>query len=710
MLNPRNVLALCFAAFAAAVIAAVAVALWLVIVRLPEAAAQLTTIIVIYGGGLALVLVTVIVLLWAYMDRAFTQPLVSMVRGIQTAIHANYQHRIHIADGHQLDGLPGAVNELIRQIALARISTSEAIATATAKVETQKNQLATVLRDLHEGVIVCSLDHRILLYNARALALLHIGGDIGLDRSMFRFMTRQPIEHALGGLTRRLSDGDYRDHADRLTAPFVVATTDGRYMLQGRIGLILDAEGKASGYVLSFEDRTDDLATIGRRDRLLRDATEGLRAPMANLRAAAEILSSGAAMALDEQDGFKRVVLQESYQLSSHVEQLASQYRDLVTGHWPMSDIYSPNLLHSLERRLREQRDISMTIVGLPAWLRGDSYSLLELLDRLIVRVSGYIGAGSFEVEATAGDSHVYIDVIWNGKVVPTHELGHWLADTVDDALGGLSLEEILQRHRTDVWSLAYDADRAQLRLPLTPADRKLRTQRAELPQRPEFYDFDLLHRDLLHRPAMADARGSLPLTSLNYVAFDTETTGLKPLQGDEIVSIAGVRIVNGRILTGESFERLVDPKRPIPQESIRFHGITEAMIADKPPIAVVLPQFRAFVGDGVLVAHNAAFDMKFLQQKETESGIAFTGPVLDTLLLSAYLHDHTHQHGLDAVADRFGVPVQGRHTALGDTLVVAGIFIKMINLLAARGVVTLDDALAVSEKMVEIRTRQEAL
>lgn len=702
-MSPRSVLALCFAGFAAAVIATVAVAVYLITVRLPGTAAQLTTIVVIYGGGLALVLVTVIVLLWAYMDRAFAQPLSAMVRGIQTAIHANYHHRIEIEDGHQLDGLPAAVNELIRQIAQVNISTSEAIAAATEKVETQKTQLATVLRDLHEGVIVCSLDHRILLYNARALALLRIGGEIGLDRSLFRFMSRQPIQHAITGLTAHFAGEEYRVHPDRLNTPFVVATTDGRHMLQGRIGLILDANKSASGYVLSFEDRTEDLATIGRRDRLLRDATEGLRAPMANLRAAAEILAGDVTMAVDEQNNFKTVVLQESCQLSSRLEQLAARYRDLIVDHWPMADIYSPNLFHTLDRRMREQRDIRVSIVGLPVWLRGDSYSLLELLDRLIVRVSRYVGQSAFEVEAVAGEYHVYVDVTWNGAAVPTYELDRWRTDTVEDALGGLSLEEILQRHRTDLWSLAADGDRAQLRLPLRPPERQPDRLREDLPERPEFYDFDLAQR-----PAIAGALGSRPLTSLTYVAFDTETTGLKPLLGDEIVSIAGVRIVNGRILTGESFERFVNPRRPIPAVSIRFHGITEAMVADKPPITVVLPQFRSFVGDAVLVAHNAAFDMKFLQQKEAESGVEFTGPVLDTLLLSAYLHDHTNRHTLDAMAARFGVPVQGRHTAIGDSLVVAGVLIKMINLLAARGVVTLDDALAVSQRMVETRMRQE--
>jgi exonuclease, DNA polymerase III, epsilon subunit family len=688
-----------------AVIGAVAVAVYLILSRLPEAAAQLTTIVVIYGGGLALLLVSVIVILWAYMDRAFAQPLAAMVRGIQTAIHANYHHRIEIEEGHQLDGLPTAVNDLIRQIAKANVSIGEAIATATQKVETQKSQLASVLRDLHEGVIVCSPDHRILLYNARALALLHVGGEIGLDRSLFRLMTRHPIQHALNGLSTRLASDEHRLHPDRLTAPFVVTTTDGRNMLQGRIGLILDASKKASGYVLSFEDRTEDLATIGRRDRLLRDATEGLRGPMANLRAAAEILTGGAEMAQEERAGFRNVVLQESYMLSSRIEQLAAQYRELVADHWPMADIYSPNLIHSLERRMREQRDLRLTMLGLPVWLRGDSYSLLELLDRLIVRVSRFVGAVEFEVEAVAGEYHVYIDVTWNGPAVPTHELDRWLSDTIEDALGGLSLEEVLQRHRTDVWSLAADGERARLRLPLRPPEQQQTRLREELPDRPEFFDFDLLHR-----PVVTDVRGSVPLKALTYVAFDTETTGLKPLLGDEIVSIAGVRILNGRILTGESFERLVDPKRPIPPESIRFHGITEAMIEDKPPITVVLPQFRSFVGDAVLVAHNAAFDMKFLQLKESECGARFTGPVLDTLLLSAFLHDHTHRHTLDAVAARFGVPIQGRHTALGDSLVTAGVFIKMINLLAARGVVTLDDALAVSTRMVETRMRQAAM
>ena len=167
------------------------------------------------------------------------------------------------------------------------------------------------------------------------------------------------------------------------------------------------------------------------------------------------------------------------------------------------------------------------------------------------------------------------------------------------------------------------------------------------------------------------------------------------------------MRIVNGRILTGESFERMVNPRRSIPKDSIRFHGITDDMVKDKPPIQVVLPQFRAYVGDAVLVAHNAAFDVKFLKLREGESGVGFDMAVLDTMLLSCFLHDYTPKHNLDVVAQRFGIPVHGRHTALGDAMVTAGCFLKMLEMLETHDVRTLEQALAVSERIMQVKTRQ---
>ena len=174
---------------------------------------------------------------------------------------------------------------------------------------------------------------------------------------------------------------------------------------------------------------------------------------------------------------------------------------------------------------------------------------------------------------------------------------------------------------------------------------------------------------------------------------FDTETTGLRPSEGDELIAIGAVRIVNGRILTGETFERLINPGRPIPASSVRIHGITEDMVRDKPPARIVLAQFKNFVGDGVLVAWNVAFDMRFLELKQEEAGVRFNNPVLDALLLSIYVSNDAINHSLLATAERLGVVVTGRHTALGDAMATAAIWVKLLDLLEARGIRTLGQA-----------------
>ncbi len=229
-----------------------------------------------------------------------------------------------------------------------------------------------------------------------------------------------------------------------------------------------------------------------------------------------------------------------------------------------------------------------------------------------------------------------------------------------------------------------------KLRLPTPMMD--IRSKNRPLPgSRPVYYEFDLFNQG-----GAADM-GSLPLRKLTYVVFDTETTGLNPAGGDEIIQIGAVRIVNGRILQGEVIDQLVDPRRAIPHDSTAIHGITGEMVSGQPTVAELLPHFHRFVDGAVLVAHNAAFDLRFLQLKERESGVSFNQPVLDTLLLSSIIHPHQESHSLEGIARRLNLTVVGRHTALGDALVTAELLLKLIPLLEARGIMTLDDAVKAS-------------
>ena len=218
------------------------------------------------------------------------------------------------------------------------------------------------------------------------------------------------------------------------------------------------------------------------------------------------------------------------------------------------------------------------------------------------------------------------------------------------------------------------------------------------LPARPELYNFDKLNP-----PMHVEELGGKTLRQMTYVVFDTETTGLKPTAGDEIISIAGVRVVDGVIDEVEPFSRLVDPGMTIPKESIRFHGITDDMVKGEAAVTEVIRDFKDWVGDAVLVAHNAAFDMKFLKLKEDAAGVRFDNLVLDTLLLSVFADQDSKNHSLDAMAERMGIEIDGRHTALGDSIATAKVFVRLLEMLEARGVTTLRHAIKGSVKVEDI-------
>jgi DNA polymerase-3 subunit epsilon len=413
-------------------------------------------------------------------------------------------------------------------------------------------------------------------------------------------------------------------------------------------------------------------------------------------------MSAYPTMSTNERRAFEQVILREGDVLSERLEALDREYRGLSAAHWPMADIHSLDLFNCVVRDLREAGGPKVTMIGLPLWLHGDSHSLVLALERVLGNLAAAAGTDSFDIEALLGDKRVYVEIAWQGSPLPSATLDAWCGEALPGALGLATLRDVLNRHGSEMWSRADAPGRATLRMPL-PAPERLQfvpAARPIVPPRPEFYDFELLRAP--RAPVSAQ-----PLKSLSYVVFDTETTGLRPSEGDEIISIGAVRIVNGRILTGETFSRLVNPRRPIPPESMQYHHINDAMVADAPPAEVVLPQFKTFAADSPLVAHNAAFDLKFLTMKEEQCGVRFDNLPLDTLLIAAYLFPEFTDYSLDALADRLGIGITGRHTALGDAMATAAVFTRLIDLLEARNITTLSALMEASKMTLAIRAGQ---
>ncbi len=691
-----------FALLAIAIPLIVGAGLWLAGHRLEG---NPTPHLVLFGGFIVFALIGVVVWVWQMFDLNVARPIQTIARDLQTLLHANPQHALDTNAVRYLGLLGPVVGEIGAAFAATRADIAKEVDEATRSLEEQRRQLEAILRELNEGVIVCNANHRILLYNRRALQILGMTEEMGLGRPLFSILNQQPFILTLDRLTSRYLEGRYTTHPEYLMTNLVFAKTDGSLILEGRMNLIVDEADKSiSGYVLTFDDVTEELKGLITSDRLMRSTLEELRHPVANLRAAVEMLQEMPDDDVEGRHAFERVLGEESTKLSDELERFGNEYRTIVTSQWPMSDVHSDNLFNALTRRYRDDESITCDVTGDPIWLRCDSTTVVALLDHIIRKALIELDCDTFLLQAREAQNRVYLEVIWNGDLASPSMLERWLGEPIERGLG-LSGAEILEHHKSEVWCEPTSNKMARLRIPLLPprSTHTASTSTSPLPIRLEFYDFNLLKAEQFG--AIADRS----LRDLTYVVFDTETTGLEPSNGDEIIQIAGVRILNGRILTGEAFDHLVDPGRRIPELATRITGISQEMVTGKPKIQDVLPRFHDYVGDAVLVAHNAAFDMKFLQLKQDACKVTFENPVLDTVLLSATVHDHTNQHTLDAVAERFSIeiPPETRHTAIGDSLATAGVLLKLIDLLEVQGIRTLGQAIEASNKIVEIRRMQ---
>jgi DNA polymerase-3 subunit epsilon len=639
--------------------------------------------------------------LWLALNRLVLVPAGRLSRSVRAVLESRSSDTSLVPPKtHILGDLPARIDDLVTSLRNTRRDVRKTAQTESARVETQKAWLEAILQGLAEGVFVCNRQHRIMLYNGAAVDLLDQPDRIGLGRSIGDLLSLAPLRHSLTRLeARHIADPDA---PMKLSAPFVCTSADRAKILHGRMALLHDGSGRVTGYLITLVDISDELALLAKGDGVRRALTRDLRGMVGNLRAAAETMTSYPDMKPEDRLAFERVILDESERISDTIDDLGREVRGHMLGRWPMADIYVTDLVKCLEQNL-EDGPIRVTMVGVPLWIHGDSLSLIQSLEFLVGKLHETTGASAFDIEPMLGDKRVYLDIVWEGAPVPAGVLESWLDLPCSPEVESQRLRDVLERHGSEPWSTnTARPGFAMLRLPLiAPSRPQFVPEVKRLPARPEFYDFGLMRE---HQGNAAIA--AMPIRALSFVVFDCEMTGLQPMQGDEIIQIGAVRVVEGRILTGESFERLVNPGRPIPPASIKFHGLTDADVAGKPGIIQVLPEFRAYAGESVLVGHNAAFDLKFLTLKEAAAGVRFDNPVLDTMLVSSMLDGAEEDHSLDALCDRYGISITGRHTALGDTIGTAELLLKLIDRLEAQGLITFGQVMKASNMAAELRHR----
>ncbi len=660
-----------------------------------------------------------------YLVRYFMTAPARLLENAQILLGTDVKRNL-VPDGSpENKKLTELINQLVEQRESLREEMDQRVQEASRNTELEKNRLAALMSELTQSVVVCNLDGRILLYNNRARTQFRAlskapsvaGGVelIGLGRSIYSVFDRKLVAHALENIQHRLQRG-----AAMPSAQFVTTTQAGqllRVQMTPVRAVKMPAEGsddaplqtnELTGFVLMLDNITRDFEEDSEKDRVLYSLTEGSRAAIANAQAAVEVLEYPD-LEPEMRERLLCVVRDEIHSLGKRIEEMQTSSANSLRSRWPLEEMLGADLIEAAIRRIEASLAVKASAdnVDTSLWLKVESFSLLQALVHLAGKLQAECQVQTVQLRLQTNGQRACLDMLWSPLGDGTKAVIGWEMEQIKVGTETMSLtvQDVLTRHSGDSWvEREADTGRAffRLLLPLAAPQEELAADtflRSE--SRPEYYDFDLFKSSELSR-SLDDSL----LTELTYTVFDTEATGLNPAGGDETIQIGAVRIVNNKLLHHEFFEQLIDPKRTIPPETIPIHGITPEMVKGQPTIESVLPAFHTFAQETILVAHNAAFDMRCFQVKEQATGVIFDHPVLDTLLLSAVVHPNQESHRLEAIAERFNVNIIGRHTAMGDAMVTAEIFMKMIPLLAEKGIHTLGEARAAAQKTFYARLK----
>ncbi|WP_417279322.1 exonuclease domain-containing protein [Celeribacter sp.] len=628
----------------------------------------------------------VVAWVWFLFDEHLARPIQRLAGGMLARAHADVDDSLDEKTARYLGDLAPAARAVTENLTATRNKLAESVAQETTRLIEEKEKLTALSAEMPLGIVLVSGHHKIAFYNGAAADLLSADHAPGLDHSIFDFLRARPIQSAY----TRLCAGE---GGDGHVLPLTVATSHGGEVLSARMRLMHapNESDVTPPYVLTLDDVTSDLTVHAEREKLLSRLFATLRPSIASLQTTLAAREADDSLRSDPR--LDRALVDEMAKLTGIIATLDDQYEAGKANWWPMAQVPSAELCDALSAQL-QQDDIALIADASDAMeLTLDAVQIITLLShiaRQITRTGGR--ALSFLISRDEGGGAM-LALGWSGDPLSVDLLENWLSETLDVGLVDMSGRDILEAHGTEIWPEFGRASRAVLKLPIREARRLRRTLGDG--RRAVTYDFDLLSKT--PPKELMDT----PLSDLSYVVFDTETTGLLPSQGDEICQIAALRVVNGKVIENEALDQLVNPGRNIPKSATEVHHITNAMVKDAPKIDVAGRQLHSFARGAVLVAHNAPFDLEFLRRHEVEIGAKFTNPVLDTVLLSAIVFGQSEEHTLDAISKRLGVkiPPVARHTAMGDTIATAAVFIKMLRMAEEKGIRTFGDALTEMRK-----------
>ncbi|HEX6703399.1 MAG TPA: PAS domain-containing protein [Albitalea sp.] len=404
--------------------------------------------------GLALLLPLLLAgLLQAWM-RAWPLAAARMALDVARIQTVDPTHRVSLAGAADLRQLGDAVNAFAQAQARLLSQVDARVASAGQRLDEERNRLDALMSQLAHSVLVCERGGRIQLVNARAARLL---GDDPPEPggSVFGLIERSQIEDALDRIGRRLEQEEPHP-----VVSFVTARGD--RLLRVQMAPVLDAGGEIGGFVLTLDDITRSVESDNRRERLLRQLTEGTRAGLANIRAAAETVQQYPDMDADQRERFTAVILDEAERLSARLDAAAAADPAVPATPWPLEDMLAADFAYALQRHIERRLHVTVGRQGgdEPVWLSVDSHALLHGLTHLAGRIVAASGSRSVMLEVTAAGRFLRLSLCWAGTALEPDTLRDWEDEPIAMPSGepGPALAELLARHGAEMWS---QADRA---------------------------------------------------------------------------------------------------------------------------------------------------------------------------------------------------------------------------------------------------------